>query len=90
MFCAVNLHIQIFPDPKVFKPERFLDESGHLKHVEQLIPFSVGKRQCLGEGLARMELFLFVANIFNQYKVYSRPTTWAVWSVLHPATMREI
>uniref|UniRef100_A0A8R1DWW1 Uncharacterized protein n=1 Tax=Caenorhabditis japonica TaxID=281687 RepID=A0A8R1DWW1_CAEJA len=58
----------VFPNPENFKPERFLDESGALKKVEELIPFSVGKRVCLGEGLARMELFLFTANLFNQFE----------------------
>ncbi|CAO4376704.1 unnamed protein product [Caenorhabditis nigoni] len=58
-----------FPDHKSFKPERFIDENGKLKKVEELIPFSIGKRQCLGEGLARMELFLFLANFFNRYQI---------------------
>lgn len=65
-------YFQIFPDPYKFQPERFIDENGALKKIEQLIPFSVGKRQCLGEGLARMELFLIVANLFNRYFVISR------------------
>lgn len=61
--------IQIFPEHTAFKPERFLDANGHLKRTDELIPFSVGKRQCLGESLAKMELFLFLANILNQFKV---------------------
>ena len=60
---------QIFPDPYSFKPERFLDESGNLKKIEEHIPFSIGKRQCMGEGLARMELFLLISNLFNQFEV---------------------
>ncbi len=59
----------IFPNPMEFKPERFLDSNGNLKKVEELIPFSVGKRQCLGESLARNELYLITANFFNNFEV---------------------
>ena len=59
---------EIFLEPEKFLPERFIDESGNLKKVEELVPFSVGKRVCLGEGLARMELFLFTANLFNRFE----------------------
>ncbi|EGT58841.1 CBN-CYP-33C11 protein [Caenorhabditis brenneri] len=65
---TVMLNENIFPDPYCFNPDRFIDEDGKLKKVDELIPFSIGKRQCLGEGLARMELFLFIANFFNRYK----------------------
>jgi hypothetical protein len=37
--------------------------------VDKNVSFA-GKRQCLGEGLARVQLFLFIANIVNQYKVW--------------------
>ncbi|CAI2352587.1 unnamed protein product [Caenorhabditis sp. 36 PRJEB53466] len=60
---------KVFPEPYTFNPDRFMDARGKLRRVEQLVPFSVGKRQCLGEGLARMELFLFFANFFNRYKL---------------------
>uniref|UniRef100_A0A7E4W0N6 Cytochrome P450 n=1 Tax=Panagrellus redivivus TaxID=6233 RepID=A0A7E4W0N6_PANRE len=55
-----------FPEPNVFKPERFLDEFGNYVPHKKLIPFGIGKRQCLGESLARMEVFLiFVALVQN-------------------------
>ena len=58
-----------FKDPHTFNPERFLDKNGKFFAPPELIPFGIGKRSCLGEGLARMELFLFTANIFNQMKL---------------------
>ncbi|CAI2352590.1 unnamed protein product [Caenorhabditis sp. 36 PRJEB53466] len=66
---TVMLDERVFPEPYTFNPERFVDADGKLRKVEELVPFSVGKRQCLGEGLARMELFLFLANFFNRYRV---------------------
>ncbi|KAI6172740.1 (pine wood nematode) hypothetical protein [Aphelenchoides besseyi] len=59
---------KIFPEPRKFNPDRFIDENGKLKRCEELMPFSLGKRQCLGESLARTELFLFIANLCNLYK----------------------
>lgn len=59
----------MFVDPKEFNPNRFLNDDGSFKTINELIPFSVGKRKCLGESLAKMELFLFISNLFNQFKV---------------------
>ncbi|EGT38693.1 hypothetical protein CAEBREN_31872 [Caenorhabditis brenneri] len=58
----------IFKDPYRFDPNRFIDENGKLKKIEELCPFSMGKRQCVGEGLARMEIFLLAANLFNYFE----------------------
>lgn len=58
-----------FDEPEKFKPERFMDKNGKFFQPPEFIPFGVGKRSCLGEGIARLELFLFIGNIFNQLQV---------------------
>eukprot|EP00092_Neocalanus_flemingeri_P065658 GFUD01079879.1.p1 GENE.GFUD01079879.1~~GFUD01079879.1.p1 ORF type:complete len:438 (-),score=100.01 GFUD01079879.1:38-1351(-) len=54
-------------DGMTFRPERFLDQEGNLKRDEHLIPFSMGKRQCLGETLAKTEIFIFFTSLIHQY-----------------------
>ncbi|CAJ0933877.1 unnamed protein product, partial [Mesorhabditis belari] len=58
---------KIFPEPYKFNPDRFLNSDGSLRKIEEFIPFGIGKRQCIGEGLARMELYLFIANILQRF-----------------------
>ena len=52
----------------LFNPERFLDQSGKLKRDEHFIPFSIGKRYCLGETLAKTEFFLFFTCLVQQFR----------------------
>lgn len=58
----------IWGDPDNFRPERFLDEEGNLLHPEEYIPFSIGKRACIGEAVAKMELFLFLSSMFQRFR----------------------
>ncbi|XP_062621581.1 cytochrome P450 2C28-like [Saccostrea cucullata] len=69
-----NLHSvlfdeKIFQEPHVFRPERFLDDKGNLQNTERVLAFSLGRRVCLGEALARMELFLFVTSLIQRFKL---------------------
>ena len=61
-------------NPNTFDPERFFDkENNKCFSSNNLIPFMVGKRFCLGQTLAEKELFLFFVGLMKAFKFYPSP-----------------
>ena len=50
-----------------FRPKRWISSDGKFQKNEAFIGFSMGPRVCLGESLARSELFLFLASIIQRF-----------------------
>lgn len=74
VFCnvyATARDTEIWENPDQFQPERFLNENNEIimPKADALLTFGLGRRRCLGENLARMELFLFVTNIVQRCHV---------------------
>ena len=67
------LHVHYDKDhwqnPEAFNPNRFIDENSQtFKTNERLIPFSIGKRYCLGQSLAEKEYFLFFVGLLQKFE----------------------
>ncbi|XP_062871968.1 cytochrome P450 2B4-like isoform X2 [Trichomycterus rosablanca] len=61
--------------PDTFNPENFLDENGQFCKDEFFLPFSIGPRVCLGESLARTELFIFFTSLLQRLQFSWPPNT---------------
>ncbi|KAM6221965.1 cytochrome P450 2U1 [Rhynchocyon petersi] len=64
---SVHRDPAIWEKPDDFYPGRFLDEEGQLVKKETFIPFGIGKRVCMGEQLAKMELFLMFVSLMQSF-----------------------
>ncbi|XP_056131424.1 cytochrome P450 1A1 [Lampris incognitus] len=71
----VNHDSDLWGDPDTFRPERFLDGSGLLikELTEKVLIFGMGKRRCLGDRFARLEMFVFLTTLLHRLKIQSVP-----------------
>ena len=75
---VTHRHPAFWDSPEVFDPERFRPERMRERHEYAYIPFSGGKRQCLGRSMALLESHLALPMLLQRYRFELEPG----WQVL--------
>ena len=65
---SVHMDKTYWKNPEAFHPERFFNNENTLdvEKSNRVIPFGLGRRRCVGEHLAKLELFLLFANLMQR------------------------
>uniref|UniRef100_A0A8C3ATS2 Cytochrome P450 1A n=1 Tax=Cyclopterus lumpus TaxID=8103 RepID=A0A8C3ATS2_CYCLU len=72
----VNQDPELWKDPSTFNPDRFLSADGATVNKlegERVMAFGMGKRRCIGEVIARNEVYLFLAIIIQKLHFLAMP-----------------
>lgn len=62
-------------NPNKFNPYRWLNEDGKFDSSRNMsiLPFSAGRRVCIGEVKAKIELFLFLTRLVSKFEILPDP-----------------
>ncbi|KAJ2954224.1 hypothetical protein O0L34_g2467 [Tuta absoluta] len=67
---------ELWDEPHIFKPERFIDANGTLRSVEHMYPFGLGRRRCPGDSLAKSFIFITFVGMMQKYFIECRNGTY--------------
>ncbi|XP_054772586.2 cytochrome P450 2U1-like [Lytechinus pictus] len=85
---AIHHDPDLWKNPDEFNPERFLDpKTKQVIQREELIPFSIGRRRCMGEQLAKVELFIFFTHLLHRFKFETPEGTPPLMKARNGATL---
>jgi len=66
---GVHMDPEVWEEPEIFRPERFLTEDGKTHKPKHFMPFGAGQRMCLGDKIAEMELQLFFTSLMHVFDI---------------------
>ncbi|XP_063830410.1 cytochrome P450 6B2-like [Ostrinia nubilalis] len=66
---------EFFPEPEVYRPERFLGEEKNKILPHTYIPFGDGPRTCIGMRFAKMQMFAGLVTVLKKYNLELTPET---------------
>jgi len=71
---SIHMDEKNWHDPEAFLPERWLDENGQYVYQQQgFVPFSMGRRSCIGESFVKIELHMLTTMLLQKYTVSPTP-----------------
>jgi len=65
---AAHYNSKVFPDPEIFRAERFLEDRD-TAFAYSYLPFIAGPRNCIGQKLALQEAIITLAAIMQQFNI---------------------
>nr|ASL69772.1 cytochrome P450 1A [Coryphaenoides armatus] len=72
----INHDPELWKEPSAFNPDRFLSADGtevNKLEGEKVMIFGMGKRRCIGEMIARNEVYLFLAILIQRLRFHAVP-----------------
>ncbi|CAK9822194.1 Cytochrome P450 6B1 [Anthophora retusa] len=66
---AIHNDPELFPNPKVYDPERFSEENKKSRHPMLFLPFGDGPRNCIGARFAKQQTKMAIIKVLSKFKV---------------------
>ncbi|KAF9479967.1 cytochrome P450 [Pholiota conissans] len=66
---AMSRDEERYPEPHLFKPERFLDENGEINDDDHILAFGFGRRICVGKHVATHIIWMMITSIIAAFDV---------------------
>jgi cytochrome P450 len=71
----MNFSPELWETPEKFMPERFITDQDRILKPEYYLPFSTGRRSCLGYRMAVNVIKVIVANLCQNFEIELDPST---------------